>query len=62
MPGTGDHAGAPLPVGRFREGEQAGAVGERLISRHKQFRRIATRYEQRAANDKPLLTLATILL
>ncbi len=35
---------------------------ERLINRLKQFRRIATRYETRAANYKAMLTLAAILL
>jgi transposase len=35
---------------------------ERLINRLKQFRRIATRYEKRAANDKAMLRLAAILL
>lgn len=35
---------------------------ERLINRLKQFRRIATRYEKRAANYAAMLTLAMILL
>ena len=35
---------------------------ERLINRLKQFRRIATRYEKRAANYLAMLTLAAILL
>ena len=35
---------------------------ERLINRLKQFRRIATRYEKRAANYDAMLTLASILL
>jgi transposase len=35
---------------------------ERLINRLKQFRRIATRYEKRAANYEAMLTLASILL
>lgn len=35
---------------------------ERLINRLKQFRRIATRYEKRAANYEAMLTLAAILL
>lgn len=35
---------------------------ERLINHLKQFRRIATRYEKRAANYKAMLTLAAILL
>lgn len=35
---------------------------ERLINRLKQFRRVATRYEKRAANYLAMLTLAAILL
>lgn len=35
---------------------------ERLFNRLKQFRRIATRYEKRAANYLAMLTLAAILL
>jgi transposase len=35
---------------------------ERLINRLKQFRRIATRYEKRAAHYQAMLTVATILL
>jgi transposase len=35
---------------------------ERLINRLKQFRRIATRYEKRAANYSAMLTLAAIFL
>lgn len=35
---------------------------ERLINRLKQFRRIATRYERRAANYLAMLTIAMILL
>jgi transposase len=35
---------------------------ERLINRIKQFRRIATRYEKRAANYLAMLCLATIIL
>ncbi len=35
---------------------------ERLINRLKQFRRIATRYEKRAANYLAMLTLAAIVL
>jgi transposase len=37
-------------------------VVERLINRLKQWRRIATRYEKRAANYLGMLTLAAILL
>jgi transposase len=35
---------------------------ERLINRLKQFRRIATRDEQRAANDQAMLCLAAMVL
>lgn len=35
---------------------------ERLINRLKQFRRIATRYEKRAANYLAMLAVATIML
>lgn len=37
-------------------------VVERLISRLKQFRRIATRYEKRAVNYLAMLTIAAIML
>jgi transposase len=37
-------------------------VVERLINRLKQFRRLATRYEKRAANYKATVTVAAILL
>ena len=37
-------------------------VGERLVGRLKQFRRIATRYEKLAANYQAMLTLAAITL
>lgn len=37
-------------------------VVERLINRLKQYRRIATRYEKRAANYQAMLTVAAILL
>ena len=35
---------------------------ERLINRLKQRRRVATRYEKRAANYLAMLTIAAILL
>ncbi len=35
---------------------------ERLINRFKQHRRVATRYEKRAANDRAMLAIAAILL
>jgi transposase len=37
-------------------------VGERLVNRLKQFRRIATRYEKRAVNYLAMLTVAAIVL
>ena len=37
-------------------------VVERLINRLKQWRRVATRYEKRAANYAAMLTIAAILL
>ncbi len=37
-------------------------VVERLINRLKQFRRVATRYEKRAANYKAMLVIAAIVL
>ncbi len=37
-------------------------VVERLINRLKQWRRIATRYEKRAANYQAMLRVAAILL
>jgi transposase len=35
---------------------------ERLINRLKQFRRVATRYEKRAANFLAMVALASIML
>ena len=37
-------------------------VIERLINRHKQWRRIAPRYEKRAGNYQAMITLAAIVL
>ena len=37
-------------------------IVERLINRLKQFRRIATRYEKRAANFSAMITVAAIFL
>ena len=37
-------------------------VVERLINRLKQWRRVATRYEKRAANYRAMVTIAAILL
>jgi transposase len=45
-----------------REAYRERNVVERLINRLKQHRRIATRYEKRAANYLAMLTIAAILL
>ena len=45
-----------------REAYRERNVVERLINRLKQWRRIATRYEKRAANYLAMLTLAAIVL
>jgi transposase len=52
---------APVPT-FDREAYRERNVIERLINRLKQWRRIATRYEKRAANYLAMLTLAAILL
>jgi transposase len=44
-----------------REAYRERNVVERLINRLKQYRRIATRYEKRAANYLAMLTLAAIM-
>ena len=49
--------------GRFaRQAYRERNVVERLINRLKQHRRVATRYEKRAANYRAMLSLACILL
>ena len=45
-----------------REAYRESSIVERLINRLKQWRRIATRYEKRAANYLGMPTLAAILL
>jgi transposase len=52
---------APVPT-FDREAYRERNVIERLINRLKQWRRIATCYEKRAANYLAMLTLAAILL
>jgi transposase len=52
---------APVPT-FDREAYRERNVIERLINRLKQWRRIATRYEKRAANYLAMLALAAILL
>lgn len=49
--------------GRFdKEAYRKRNIVERLFSRLKQYRRIATRYEKRAHNYKAFLSIAAILL
>jgi transposase len=48
----------PFDRAAYRERNQV----ERLINRFKQFRRVATRYEKRAANFQAMVTLAAITL
>jgi transposase len=55
-PGDGRHRSFDRAV--YRERNQV----ERLINRLKQHRRIATRYEKRAAHYLAMLTVAALLL
>ncbi len=49
--------------GRFdKEAYRKRNVVERAINRLKQFRRVATRYEKRAANYRAMLVIAAIVL
>ena len=52
---------AALP-GFDRDAYRERNVVERLINRLKQFRRVATRYEKRAASYRAMVVLAAILL
>jgi transposase len=54
----GEHRTGPFDRRLYRQRNKI----ERLINRLKQFRRIATRYEKRAANYLVMLYLATIIL
>ncbi len=54
----GEHRTGPFDRRLYRQRNKI----ERLINRLKQFRRIATRYEKRAANYLAMLYLATIIL
>ena len=54
----GEHRTGPFDRRLYRQRHKM----ERLINRLKQFRRIATRYEKRAANYLAMLYLATIIL
>jgi transposase len=51
----------PLPTFERAAYRERNAV-ERLINRLKQWRRVATRYEKRAANYLAMLTIAAVLL
>jgi transposase len=53
-----EHRGGSFDKGLYRQRNRI----ERLMNRLKQFRRIVTRYEKRAANYEAMLTLASILL
>jgi transposase len=53
-----DHRTGPFDRSMYRQRNKI----ERLINRLKQFRRIATRYEKRAANYQAMLCLAAIVL
>lgn len=55
-PGDGRHR--PFDWTAYRERDRV----ERLINRIKQYRRIATRYEKRAAHDLAMLYLAALSL
>ena len=54
----GEHRTGPFDRPLYRQRNKI----ERLINRLKQFRRIATRYEKRAANYQAMLCLAAIIL
>jgi transposase len=53
-----EHRTGPFDRARYRQRH----TSERLINRYKQFRRIATRYEKRAATYQAMWLLATVLL
>ena len=55
---SNEHRTGPFDRTMYRQRHK----GERLINRDKQFRRIATRYEKRAANDQAMWLLAAIRL
>jgi transposase len=54
----GEHRTGPFDRHLYRQRHKM----ERLMNRLKQFRRMATRYEKRAANDQARLCLAAIIL
>ena len=55
---SNEHRQGPFNKQHYRKRN----IVERLINRLKQFRRIATRYEKRAANFSAMITLAAIFL
>jgi transposase len=55
---SNEHRTGPFDRMRYRQRNKI----ERLINRYKQFRRIATRYEKRAANYQAMWLIATIVL
>jgi transposase len=55
---SNQHHGGPFDKAIYRERNRI----ERLVNRLKQHRRVATRYEKRAANYAAMITIATILL
>jgi transposase len=60
IPTKADHSPQPAFFDRVAYRERN--VVERLINRLKRFRRLATRYEKRAANYRAMVTVAAILL
>jgi transposase len=55
---SNEHRTGPFDRTSYRQRNKI----ERLINRYKQFRRMATRYEKRAANYQAMWPLATIVL
>jgi transposase len=55
---SNEHRAGPFDRSSYRQRNKI----ERLINRYKQFRRIATRYEKRAANYLAMWHMATIVL
>jgi transposase len=55
---SNEHRTGPFDRTSYRQRNKI----ERLMNRYKQFRRIATRYEKRAANYQTMWLIATIVL